>query len=166
MAKTFFFFDLDGTLIDNASAIREAYRHAGVVVPKDAIGKPRGDWCTDEQHAAKNAVYSEMLARYAVRGPALPLWNALVDCAAIDDCYVLTGASRDGAFSSLAWLGIGKSYLAAHGLSLEDKIAFLTEFQIKTALAHSAGVNVFYVDTDPVVWEITQAADCYGVQVG
>lgn len=113
-------FDLDGTLIDNEVAVREAYRMAGVAMPDDAWGKPVGGWCTPEQHAIKQEVYKACLNLYGRDGLGLFYWTT-----AFAHKTILTGASRRSAHDALEFLGIPGGNLSLYGASLVEKIAWI-----------------------------------------
>lgn len=129
MLKTVFMaFDLDGTLLDNERALREAYRAAGVhdYAPD---GLPVGTRCTPEQHSLKQALYPQMLRDYARPGPALPLWDALRSASGVQ-AAVLTGASERSARDALAYLGENPAgVLLYHGATHVDKAHILQLWQ-------------------------------------
>lgn len=97
-------FDLDGTLLDNRRAVREAYREAGVIMPDDAWGRPWQEWLDSEAlHKAKNLAYPVMLG---IHGRPLPPLRDLERALAMGDAVeILTSASEDATQHALAFLG-------------------------------------------------------------
>jgi hypothetical protein len=142
-------FDLDGTLIDNELAVRNAYKMAGVTMPDDAWGNPIGDWCTPEQYKVKQEVYRSCLKLYAKDGLGLFYWTTSFAYKTI-----LTGASRRSAFDALYFLGIPGGNLSLVSATLEDKIGW-----IKKAMLDNP---VTYVDCDRRIAEkIKKETKCH-----
>jgi len=143
-------FDLDGTLIDNKEAVRYAYLRAGVAMPDDAWGKPVGDWCTKEQHEMKQSVYFNSLLEYGRRGPGIGFWTSIGGAPKV----IITGASLRSAYDSLDFLQTPRDFLAMHGASLREKVAW-----VKGAMTVQP---VLYVDSDSsIANEIWKETKCH-----
>lgn len=82
-------FDLDGTLIDNQRAIREAYIAAGVTT--HVFHRPWHEWCTPAQHKRKNELYPALLKQHGVMTPLGVTILQYAPC----PVRVLTGASKE-----------------------------------------------------------------------
>jgi phosphoglycolate phosphatase-like HAD superfamily hydrolase len=135
-----FVFDLDGTLIESEAAVRAAYQAAGVTMPPGVWGAPVGDWCTPEQHAAKQEAYPQMLQQHASGGRALPLWRWIPATGRV----IVTGASEASALAALRWLDIPHHFLALTGADADAKARYIS--------ARMASHNpVVYVDCDYAV---------------
>ena len=132
-------FDLDGTLIDTREAVRQAYRAAGLEeFPDDAWGKPAREWLRDEAvHTRKNALYPEMLRRYARKLPLLGL------CLNIH-APVITGASPMAASHVSDFINDPRLAIMLWGASLGDKADWLRQYDLRRADQQN-----FYVDDNP-----------------
>jgi hypothetical protein len=143
-----FIFDLDGTLIDNHSAITAAYAEAGVVIPDMAHGLPVGDWCTPAQHITKQRAYPAALKQHAKHGPAWGLWRWCVHAAhaVAKEQFpcIITGASEQSAYDALQWLGIPSSMLLPRGYGLTPEKKAIT---IRDHFIHWHN-RIVYVDAD------------------
>jgi len=106
-------FDLDDVLIDSRHAVHEAYRMAGVEMPKDAWGKPAREWLLDkvgperyeDVHRTKSYAYEETLRRYGVS----LVGRTCVSALALRDInvVVVTSASLSSTLVALDFLGLG-----------------------------------------------------------
>lgn len=58
-------FDLDNTLVYTHTAVIQAYKAAGVIMPPEAWGRPWREWTTQDVHDRKCKLYPHILKRYA-----------------------------------------------------------------------------------------------------
>lgn len=122
-------FDLDGTLVDSREAVESCYRAAGAPMPEGAWGKPWTTWLRDPYtHQIKTELYRTMINLDAV--PVLPAFDQMLKL--INNGHpilIVTGASHDATHAFIRrWRLPGVVH--ASQCSLEDKVAWLTEFDV------------------------------------
>lgn len=129
-----FIFDMDGTLIDNHRAVREAYKRAGKELPDDAWGKTAKEWgCPHDVHKMKVALYPMLLLRLGRRLHAADLLETV-------DGSVLTGASLESVVAVRKFLKYDFP-LVGSGCSQKQKIKLLKD-------RVTGGDTIIYVDDD------------------
>lgn len=117
--KPQFLFDLDGTLVDTAHAVKCAYQSVGCEPPDNFFGRPWREWLSNkDMHDRKNHVYPRMLDQYASELPALKLFRMLPNPG------ILTGASANAATVVLLKFNIMTDLIGCE-MTLADKIQLL-----------------------------------------
>lgn len=157
-------FDIDGTLVDTEPLVREAYRLAGVDMPKEAWGRPWQEWLpafrvgrnaalrVETVHRRKTAAYLELLRM--TPPTVLPPGRLAQDLVYVGTAEVgfLTGASQRAAEAILDILHLPKDLLLGYSCTLADKVRILGTLD----------GDVEYYDDDPdTVSEVGQFVKAY-----
>lgn len=123
-------FDLDGTIVDNEAAVRQAYHDVGVKMPQNAWGRPWQDWLAEPMdHHRKNVRYMELIRAGAVRPTTVAEFIMHYNIRAV----ILTGASAEAAAAVLEETLPRSSYeFGGTSMTQSDKTEYLEEhFEIK-----------------------------------
>ena len=128
---------MDGVIVDTKTAVKEAYRQAGVEMPDDCWGKPYHEWCSEEVHELKKQYYPECLQKY---GEKLPI----ADLARSENSWLLTSASKEAIEAVFDLLGF-RIPILGYSVTLEQKIKRLNNID---------GLVIYYEDNPEKAREI------------
>jgi len=148
--RRYFYFDVDGVLVDSRATVRAAYEEALGQRVDDALwekvwGKPWRGWLVEHVgevgeaigvHRRKNDVYRELIRG----GHATPLAGA----EAVRRLYgmdhgvrLITGASETAAHAVLHWLNIPIQLLDVTEASHSDKVTRLAYLESRGGVIHT-----------------------------